>query len=141
MEESKKFQSSTFDTIARRRLVEDQDTVLELAGKIQELQNEINCVNDSRSFQDAESVRTGNSHVTSQTVFFPTSSSSWWNAKPFDRNAEAQRRASKHLGHTRYIGKRFCKSSRVFFSTLSAGIESMEFVKRGAAPFIHSGEK
>ena len=34
MEESKKFQSSTFDTIARRRLVEDQDTILELTGKI-----------------------------------------------------------------------------------------------------------
>ena len=38
MEESKKFQSSTFDTIARRRLVEDQDTFLELTGKIQDLQ-------------------------------------------------------------------------------------------------------
>ena len=35
MEELKKFQSSTFDTIVRR-LVEDQDTVLELTGKIQE---------------------------------------------------------------------------------------------------------
>ena len=50
MEELKKFQSSTFDTIARRRLVEDQDTVLELSGKIQELKNEVNCVNDSRDF-------------------------------------------------------------------------------------------
>ena len=38
MEELKKFQSSTVDTIARRRLVEDQDTILELTGKIQELQ-------------------------------------------------------------------------------------------------------
>ena len=42
MEELKKFQSSTFNTIARRRLVEDQGTILELTGKIQELQNEIN---------------------------------------------------------------------------------------------------
>ena len=66
MKELKKFQSSTFDTIARRRLVEDQDTILELTGKIQELQNEINCMNDSRDFQDAESVRSGQSHVTSQ---------------------------------------------------------------------------
>ena len=41
MEELKRFQGSTFDTIARRRLVEDQDTILELTGKIQELQNEI----------------------------------------------------------------------------------------------------
>ena len=46
MEEFKKFQSSTFDTSARRRSVEDQDTFLELTGKIQELQNEINCMND-----------------------------------------------------------------------------------------------
>ena len=37
MEELKKFQSSTFDTIARRRLVEDQDTIWELTGKIQDL--------------------------------------------------------------------------------------------------------
>ena len=39
MEELKKFQSSTFDTSARRNLVEDQDTILELTGKKQELQN------------------------------------------------------------------------------------------------------
>ena len=38
IEEVKKFQSSTFDTIARRRLVEDQDSILELTGRIQELQ-------------------------------------------------------------------------------------------------------
>ena len=68
MEELKKFQSSTFDTIARRRLVDDHDTILELIGKIQDLQNEINCMNDSKDFQDAESVRTGNSHVTSRPV-------------------------------------------------------------------------
>ena len=69
MEEVKKFQNSTFDTIARRRSVDDQDTMLELTGK--ELQNEINCMNDSRGFQDAESVRSGNSHVTSRPVSFP----------------------------------------------------------------------
>ena len=71
MEELKKFQSSTFDTIARRRLVEDQDTILELTGKIQDLQNEINCLNGSKDFQDAESIRSGNSHVTSRPVSFP----------------------------------------------------------------------
>ena len=71
MEELKKFQSSTFDTIARRRLVEDQDTILELTGKIQDLQNENNCMNDSKDFQDPESIRSGNSHVTSRPVSFP----------------------------------------------------------------------
>ena len=68
MEELKRIQGSTFDTVARRRLDEDRDTVLK---NIQELQNEINCMNDSRDFQDAESVRSGQSHVTSQPVFFP----------------------------------------------------------------------
>ena len=71
MEELKKFQSSTFDTIARRRSVEDQDTILELSGRIQELQNEINCMSASNEFQDAESIRSGNSHVTSRPVLFP----------------------------------------------------------------------
>ena len=52
-------------------MVEDQDTILKLTGKIQELPNEIDCVNDSKDFQDAESVRSGNSHVASQPVFFP----------------------------------------------------------------------
>ena len=73
MEELRKFQSSTFDTIARRKLVEDQNTILELSGRIQELQNEINCMNDSKEFQDAESIRSGNSHVASRPVI-PTSS-------------------------------------------------------------------
>ena len=71
MEELMKFQSSTFDTIARRRLMEDQDTILELTGKIQDLENEINCMNDSKDFQDVESIRIGNSHVTSRPVSFP----------------------------------------------------------------------
>ena len=71
MEELKKFQGSTFDTIARRKLVENRDTILELTGKIKELQNEINCTNDLREFQDAESVCSGNSHVTSRPVSFP----------------------------------------------------------------------
>ena len=71
MEELRKFQSSTFDTIARRKLIEDQNTILELSGRVQELQNEVNCTNDSKDFQDAESVRSGNSHVTSRPVSFP----------------------------------------------------------------------
>ena len=44
---------------------------MELTGKIQELQNEINCMTDSKDFQDAESIRSGNSHVTSRPVSFP----------------------------------------------------------------------
>ena len=70
MEELRKFQSSTLDTVARRKLIEDQNTILELSGRVQELQNEVNCMNDSQDFQDAESVRSGNSHVTNQPMSF-----------------------------------------------------------------------
>ena len=38
MEELKRFQGSTFDTIAMRELVEDRETILELTCKIRELQ-------------------------------------------------------------------------------------------------------
>ena len=71
MEQVRKSQCSTFDTIVRRKFVEDQNTFLELSGRVQELQNEVNCMNDSKDFQDAESIRSGNSHVTSQPVSFP----------------------------------------------------------------------
>ena len=64
MEELKRFQGSTSDAFSR-------DTILELIVKIQELQNEVNCINDSRDFNDAASIRIGLSHVPSQPAFFP----------------------------------------------------------------------
>ena len=36
---------------------------MELSGRLQELQNEVNCMNDSKDFQDAESVRSGEIHT------------------------------------------------------------------------------
>ena len=71
MKAFQKFQSSTFDTLTRQKFIEDQNTIMELSGRLQELQNEVNCMNDSKDFQDAESVRSGNSHVTSQPGLFP----------------------------------------------------------------------
>ena len=50
MEELKRFQGSTFDGFSRRKLVENRDTILELTAKIQELENEVNCMKDSRFF-------------------------------------------------------------------------------------------
>ena len=44
----------------------------ELKAKVQELHNEVNCMNDSREFKDAESVRSGHkSHVPSEPALFP----------------------------------------------------------------------
>ena len=51
--------------------MEDRDTILELTARIQELQNEVNCMNDSRDFKDAEPVRSGLSHVPSQAALLP----------------------------------------------------------------------
>ena len=44
---------------------------MELSDRVQELHNEVNCMGDSKDFQDAESVRSGNSHVISQPMLFP----------------------------------------------------------------------
>ena len=66
MKELQKFQNSTFDEFTRQKFIEDQKIIMELSGRLQELQNEVNCMNDSKDFQDAESVCSGNSHVTSQ---------------------------------------------------------------------------
>ena len=71
MEELQKFQNSTFDTLTRRKLIEDQNTIMEISGRLQELQKEVNCMNDSKDFQDAESVRSRNSHVINQPMLFP----------------------------------------------------------------------
>ena len=65
MKEWQKFQSSTFDTLTRQKFIEDQNTIMEVSGRLQEVQNEV-CMNDSKDFQDAESVRTGISHVVNQ---------------------------------------------------------------------------
>ena len=69
MEELRKFKSSTFDTLARQKFIEDQNTIMELSGRLQELKNEVNCMNNFKDFQDAELVRSGNSHVTSQPCY------------------------------------------------------------------------
>ena len=125
MEELNRFQGSTFDTIVRRKLVEDQDTILELTGKMQELQNEINCMNDSRDFQDAESVRSGHSHVASQHVSFPPHPVP--GGMPSRSVGMPNRKEGPpiYLGHTWCVGTRFCKSNGVFFSTFSARVQSL----------------
>ena len=91
MEELKWFQGSTFDTIPMKKFVEDRDTILELTGKIQELQNEVNCLNNSRYFNDAESVCCGTIARSQSTSVTSTSSWSWRDAKPSWEHAEPQR--------------------------------------------------
>ena len=98
MEDLRKFQSSAFDTVARRKLIEDQNTILELSGRVQELQNEVKCMNDSKDFQDAESIRSGNSHVTSRPVSFPSHTIPEGMLRHSFVYAEPQRRAARAFG-------------------------------------------
>ena len=71
MEELKRVQELRVDEFSRRRMIENQDTTNELMARIQELQNKVNCVKDSRDCEDAESVRSGLSHVPSQQALLP----------------------------------------------------------------------
>ena len=69
--ELQKFQNSTFGEFAQKKFIEDQKIIMELSGRLQELQNEVNRMNDSKDFRDAESICSGNSHVTSPPGLFP----------------------------------------------------------------------
>ena len=71
MEELQKSHVLKVEELSKRKLTEDQNTIMEPRGRIQELQNEVNCMNDSRDFKDAESVRSGPSHVPSQPTLPP----------------------------------------------------------------------
>ena len=56
MEELKRTHELRVDEISR---VKNQNTVDKFMAKVQELRNEVTCMNDSRDFQIAESVRSG----------------------------------------------------------------------------------
>ena len=71
MKELQEFQNSTFDEFTQQKFIEYQKIIMELSGRLQELQNEVNCRNDSKDFLDAESICSGNSHVTSPPGLFP----------------------------------------------------------------------
>ena len=54
MEELQKIHVLKVEELSRRKLTEDQNTIMELRAKIWELQHEVNCMNDSKDFKDAE---------------------------------------------------------------------------------------
>ena len=125
MEELRKFQSSTFDTLARRKLIEDQNTIMELSGRLQELQNEVNCMNDSKDFQDAESVRSENSHVTSRPVSFAPHPIPEGLLRPSFVSPRRKEGLPDIWDTPGISGNVFCKSTCFLYSSSSSRIESM----------------
>ena len=127
MDELKRVPELRIDESSRRRLIEDRDTILELTGKILELQNEVNCMNDSRDFKDAESERSGLFHVPSQPVSFsphPILEGMLSRSVGMPSRRDGPPRIWDTHG---FFGKRFCKSNSVFFITLPARVQSMDF--------------
>ena len=103
-EELKRVQESRVDESSKRRLVENQDTIDELTAWIQEIQIEVNCMNDLRYFKDAESVRSGLSHVPSQPALLPPYRDPGgppdnWDAHVFSGNVFVNPRASSSSPH------------------------------------------
>ena len=104
MEELKRVQELRIDEFSRRRLIENQGTIYELTARIQELHNEVNCMNGSRDFKDAESVRSG-----------------------LSRNDQPPDIWNTHV----FSGNVFGKSTGVFFITLSRRCQSLDFKRNG----------
>ena len=78
-------------------------------------------MNDSRDFQDAESVRSGQSHVTSQPVFFPPHPDP---GGMLSRSLGMPSRKNGPVSIWDTHGK--TGNDGVFFSTLSARVEPMD---------------
>ena len=87
MRELKRAQELRVDEFSVQKLRESHDTKQKLTSQIQELQERVNCMNDSGEFQDMESNYSGNiSHVPSQpaVVPIPRSMLSRDRSMPFD---------------------------------------------------------
>ena len=122
--ELQKFQNSTFDEFTQKKFIEDQKIIMELSGRLQELQNEVKCMNESKDFRDAESICSGNFHVTSPPRLFPR------HPPPFEgllKPAFISQRQTEEPPNIRdtssVSGNVFCTSTDFFISSVSVGIE------------------
>ena len=96
---------------------------MELSGRLQELQNEVNNMNDSKDFQDAESVRSGNSHVTSQPGLFPKHHPFEGMLRPSFVSPRRRDGPPNIWDTSSTSGNVVCKSTSFLFSSVSSRIE------------------
>ena len=126
MEDLKRFQGATFEKNEEKNWSKIEILSLNSLARFRNCNMKLIVMNDSRDFQDAESVRSGQSHVTSQSVFFPPY------PDPGVMLSRSLRMPSRNdrppsIWDTHVIsGNVFCKSNSVFFSTFSARVEPMD---------------
>ena len=143
--ELQKFQNSAFDEFTQKKFIEDQKTIMELSGRLQELQNEVNFMNDSKDFMDAESTCSGNPHVTSPPGLFPRH-------PPFEGMLRPLFSCSDKMRSRQIFGihpvhqETFLHITSFFVSSVSSGIEffQVEYVEenyRGTKPHVYCREK
>ena len=73
LEELKRAQELRIDELCRHELRESHATIQELTSQLQELQERMKCMNDSREFQDVDSICSGKlSHFPSQPAIVPS---------------------------------------------------------------------
>ena len=94
-----------------------------LSGRLQELQNEVNCMNDSKDFRDAESICSGNSHVTSQPGLFPKHPPFGGLLRPSFVSPQSTGGPPNIWDTSGMSGNVFCQSTSFLFSSLSSRIE------------------
>ena len=104
-----------------------RNTIMELSGRLQELQNEVNCMKNSKDFQDAESVRSGNSHVTSRPVSLTPHPIPEGKLRHSFVSPRRKERPPSIWDTHGISGNVFCKSTCILISSVSSRIESMGY--------------
>ena len=141
--ELQKFQNSAFDEFTQKKFIEDQKIIMELSGRLQELQNEVNFMNDSKDFMDAESTCSGNPHVTSPPGLFPRHPPFEGMLRPLFSSQRQNEEPPNIWDTSGTSGNVFAHPSTSFFvSSVSSGIEfHLEENYRRTNPHVYCREK
>ena len=144
--ELQKFQNSAFDEFTQKKFIEDQKIIMELSGRFQELQNEVNFMNDSKDFMDAESTCSGNPHVTSPPGLFPRHPPFEGMLRPLFSSQRHNEEPPNIWDTSGISGNVFAHPQAFFVSSVSSGIKffQMEYLEenyRGTKPHVYCREK
>ena len=141
MKELQKFQNSTFDELVHQaQFIEDQKIIMELSGRLQELQNEVNCM--KRIFRMlsrfAVEIHTIPVHQDYSLKHPPIQGM----LKPAFTSQRQTEGPPNILDTPGISGNVFCTSTDFFISSVSSGINFyLEENYRRTKSHVYSGEK